>query len=137
MKISTWDFEEYGNPPDKYRRLITGAAAAIGATEAVGFRVRGIYPELQVICHIRPDKADATLRQAAIDAFKDIVRNCLRSGEDGAFEIMEKLRRPEPQFCLVILAHRMEKIAGVAAFICRCENITAANSVLLRLQGKS
>jgi hypothetical protein len=83
---------------------------------------------------VRPDRADSNQRDAAIEAFKDIVRVCMGHGKDGAIEIVENPRSGNPQFCIVILARRAGEIVGAAGFIRRCADLDAAKIVLRQIQ---
>lgn len=116
-------------------RLIQAASTAIAATEAAAFEVRPKDGDVDfdLLIHLRPDNPGPKTRKAAIDAFKDMIRQCLTSGKNGVFEIGDESsagRRIDPQYCLVVWRGSGAKIVSVSAFIVRCPNPDAAAAKL-------
>ena len=113
-------------------------AASIGATEmAVFSNASGVAgPDLKNVLHVRPDDASPEHREAAVAAFRDIVRPCVAQSKDGAIEVAEV---PDAagrlQFCLVTLIRETNEVVGAAAFIVRRTNLDEAKAALARING--
>ena len=123
--------------------LVWKMAASVAATEAAAFAVRSDSQiehlkdrDLLLLCHIRPDDADETLRAAAIEAIRELIKPCLMQGKDGMIEIDDTYDGKNRQYCLVIVERRDgDALAGAGAFITRCRNLKDAEKKLGVLQG--
>ena len=124
--------------PDNLELLVRRIAWAIKATEAAVFAVETDFfgKELKLLLHVRPDKSDAATRDAAVEAFKEIIGPCFQQAKDGAIEIVGTHDMSGMQYCLISLARREEEVVGAAAFIVRCRDIEDARTVLMRVQGE-
>jgi hypothetical protein len=98
------------------------------------FSVGGDSQDLTKFYHVRPGTANAGEKEAAIRAFTEIIRPCIERNTDGAIEVLEQSRTGNPQYCLVILAHRAGKTIGAAAFVRRCADSVAAGTLLERIK---
>ena len=114
-------------------------AVSVGATELAAFAVdRRLFggTKLTPLVHVRPGTVMRETRRAAMEAFEQIVRRCIARGSDGAIEVEASTPdsdRP-PQFCLVTLARRENRLIGAAAFIARFANEVEARRALETLQ---
>jgi len=106
--------------------LITAQAMVVAGTEAIAFLIEPAEEDgfaLKLLAHVRPDEAAPDVRQAAIQAFADIVKPCIVQGKDGAIRIDgTESNESDPQFCLVTLLRSENGIAAVSAVITRCPN---------------
>src|SRR5580704_3538374 len=77
------------NFPAFVTELITTQATTVAGTEAAGFTIerREGSPTLHLLGHIRPDQSTAEIREAAVKAFIDLIKPCVREGKDGAIEL--------------------------------------------------
>ena len=124
------------NLPAFLHDLLTTQAVTVAGTEAAGFLIeRGEKgPALRPIAHIRPDNSPAETRQAALQAFMDIVRPCVQQGKDGAIEVGAPNDAHEAQFCLVTLLRSDGEVVAVSAVITRCINVERARQRLMSMQ---
>jgi multidrug efflux pump subunit AcrA (membrane-fusion protein) len=116
--------------------LLTQQALTVAATEAAAFLVeqQGESQTLRNIAHIRPDNATAEVRQAALEAFQDLVRPCLAQGKEGIIELGNPGENGEPQFCLVTPLRADGQVVAVTAVITRCMNTERAKQRLMSMQ---
>lgn len=116
--------------------LLTQQALTVAATEAAAFLVeqQGESQTLRNIAHIRPDNASAEVRQAALEAFQDLVRPCLAQGKEGIIELGNPGETGEPQFCLVTPLRADGQVVAVTAVITRCMNTERAKQRLMSMQ---
>jgi hypothetical protein len=88
---------------------------------------------LKLYLHVRPGVSDAATRQAAIDAFRELIWPCVDQERDGVICVGDS----QPggfQYCVIRLLHRAGELIGVAAFILRREDLAQARSVLDRVR---
>jgi multidrug resistance efflux pump len=119
--------------------LLTTQAVVVAGTEAAGFIIEKSQQEegtfsLRAIAHIRPDNSTAEVRQAAIQAFTDIIQPCIVQNKDGAIEISGSGDAIEPQFCLVTLLRNEGQVVAVSAVITRCRDLERAQQRLMSMQ---
>jgi multidrug resistance efflux pump len=122
------------NLPAFMTDLITAQAITVGGTEAAGFVIepdgRGSC-RLARVAHVRHDDSPEDVRQAALQAFAEIVRPCIQQGRDGAIEVGgASPENPEPQFCLVTLLRAEGQLQGASAVITRCRDLERAQQRL-------
>lgn len=105
--------------------LLTVQAIVVNGTEAVGFLLEQ-GPQgmgLRDIHHIRPDNSDAETRAAALNAFREIVGQCVQQGKDGVIDVGSPHDSTEPQFCLVtLLRNEQNNIVAASAVITRARD---------------
>jgi hypothetical protein len=116
--------------------LLTQQAVTVAATEAAAFLVEkdGQSQTLRNIAHIRPDNASPDVRQAALEAFQDLVRPCLAQNKEGLIELGNAGESGEPQFCLVTPLRADGEVIAVTAVITRCMNVERAKQRLMSMQ---
>jgi biotin carboxyl carrier protein len=103
--------------PQFLHQVIYLQAVTVAGTEAAAFLVKPGEQSgflLELMDHIRPDESTEEVRNAAIQAFKEIVRPCVEQNKDGAIEVDAADASGEVQYCLVTLL-RNEAGAAVAA----------------------
>ncbi len=122
--------------PQFVEDLVRTQAVVVAGTEAAGFIIerKEDGPSLRTIAHVRPDNSTAEMRQAAINAFQEIIKPCVSQAKDGAIEIHSKENVQEPQFCLVTLLRSEGEIVAVSAVITRCRNSERAQQRLMSMQ---
>jgi multidrug efflux pump subunit AcrA (membrane-fusion protein) len=101
--------------------LLTVQAIVVNGTEAAGFLLEQ-GPEgvtLRNVAHIRPDSSDEETRKAALQAFTEIVGECLKQGKDGVIDVGAPHESIEPQFCLVTLLRNENNIVAASCVITR------------------
>ena len=113
-------------------------AASVEATEmavfSAGAGVAG--PELKNVLHVRPDDASDEQRQEVVAAFRDIARQFVARGEDGAIRVSEASDASgRQQFCLVALTRRANDVVGAAAFMVRRKDLDEARAALASVKG--
>ncbi len=122
---------------DLYNQMVE-VAASVEATEMAVFSIASgpAGLDLKSVLHVRPDEASDEQRAAAVAAFRDIVRQCVVQGKDGAIQVGNA---PDAagrhQFCLVTLTRKETQVIGVAAFIVRRRNLDEARVALARVKG--
>jgi len=128
--------EASANLPAFVHDLLTVQAVHVAGTEAAGFLIErnGEGFNLRPIAHIRPDQSDASTRQAALQAFSEIVKPCVEKGKDGAIEVAQGPEGGESQFCLVTLLRSEGNVVAVSAVITRCLNADRARQRLSSMQ---
>ncbi len=112
-------------------------AVSVEATEMAVFAVDRRFfggMKLTPLVHVRPDRVTRDRRRAAMDAFQDIVRLCIARGKDAAIEVDSSANDQPPQFCLVTLARRENRLIGASAFIARFADEAEARRALEALQ---
>jgi hypothetical protein len=120
--------------PRFLHELIYLQAVTVAGTEAIAFLVRpgeqaGFL--LEKIDHIRPDESSDEQREAAVQAFKDIVMPCVQQGKDGAIEVDGPDASNEIQYCLVTLLRAEQgNIVAATAVITRCRDLQRAQQRL-------
>lgn len=116
--------------------ILTQQAVMVAATEAAAFLVEknGDTQTLRNIAHIRPDNAAQDVRQAALEAFQDLVRPCLAQNKEGLIELGNPGEGGEPQFCLVTPLRSDGETVAVTAVITRCMNVERAKQRLMSMQ---
>lgn len=116
--------------------LLTTQAITVAGTEAAGFLIertdKGLG--LRPVAHIRPDNSPPETRQAALQAFQEIVGPCVKEGKDGAIEVGAPNDAHELQFCLVTLLRSEGDVVAVSAVITRCINVERARQRLMSMQ---
>jgi hypothetical protein len=111
-------------------------ASEIGATELAIFSVQRHHRlgrSLKLYLHVRPGVCDDPTRQAAIDAFRDLIGPCIDQERDGVICLADS-PHGGCQYCVIGLLHRSGDLVGVAAFIVRRDNIENAKSALDRVR---
>src|SRR4051812_4233955 len=128
--------EASATPPAFVHDLLTVQAVHVAGTEAAGFLIErsGEGFNLRPIAHIRPDQSDADTRQAALQAFSEIVKPCVEKSKDGAIEVAPGQEGGESQFCLVTLLRSEGNVVAVSAVITRCLNADRARQRLSSMQ---
>ena len=116
--------------------LLTQQAVTVAATEAAAFLIEknGEALTMRNIAHIRPDNATPEVKQAALEAFQDLVRPCLAQNKEGLIELGNPGESGEPQFCLVTPLRADGEIVAVTAVITRCMNVERAKQRLMSMQ---
>ena len=112
------------NLPAFINDLLTTQAVVVAGTEAAGFlleKAEGGFG-LKPIAHIRPDQSDSETRQAALNAFTEIIKPCIQQNKDGAIEVGASGGDIEPQFCLVTLLRNEGEVVAASAVITRCRD---------------
>ena len=126
------------NLPAFITDLITTQATTVVGTEAVGFLIEAggeEGPQLRLLSHVRPDNSNRDVREAAIKAFVELVKPCVKEGKDGAIEIGQgDAYHPESQYCLVTLLRAEGNAVAVSAVITRCMNQERARQRLTSMQ---
>lgn len=108
--------------------LLTVQAIVVNGTEAAAFMLEQApqdgQPGVQLrnVSHIRPDGSDEETRKAALQAFTEIIGNCLTEGKDGVINVGNPNDSIEPQFCLITLLRDQHTIVAVSAVITRCRD---------------
>ncbi|HEY0008954.1 MAG TPA: HlyD family efflux transporter periplasmic adaptor subunit, partial [Tepidisphaeraceae bacterium] len=104
--------------------LLTVQAIVVNGTEAAGFLLeqgeQGMT--LRNVAHIRPDNSDEETRKAALQAFSEIVGECLKQGKDGVIDVGAPTDSAEPQFCLVTLLRDQNNLVAASCVITRCRD---------------
>ena len=107
--------------------LLQVQAIVVNGTEAAGFLLEG-NPEnpsqvtLRNTAHIRPDATDEETKKAALQAFSDIIGDCLGQGKDGVICVSPPNEGIEPQYCLITLLRDQTNIVAATAVIIRCRD---------------
>jgi len=129
------------NLPAFLKDLVTAQAVTVVGTEGVGFIIERNQQQfnLRNVAHIRHDGSDDKARAAAQQAFVELIKPFLASGQDGAVELKPADQRPaapevESQYCLVTLLRTETEIAAVSAVITRCRNHERASQRLMSMQ---
>src|SRR5918993_3204797 len=129
------------NLPAFINDLLTTQAVVVAGTEAAGFLLEkgggenGGGMGLKPIAHIRPDNSDQETRQAAINAFTEIIKPCIQQNKDGAIEVGGGVAGDvEPQFCLVTLLRNEGEVVAASAVITRCRDTERAQQRLTSMQ---
>jgi multidrug resistance efflux pump len=126
------------NLPAFITDLITTQATTVVGTEAVGFLIEAggeDGPQMRLLSHVRPDNSSHDVREAAIKAFVELVKPCVKEGKDGAIEIGQgDAYHPESQYCLVTLLRAEGNAVAVSAVITRCMNQERARQRLTSMQ---
>ena len=117
---------------EKHRAFFYQVAGRIGASEAAAFSVASEDKSLGTLCHVRGGDPDVKPERlsAAINSFKEMVRQCVEGDKDGSFEVGKADGLRGPMFCLVTLARRGDRVVGAAAFIIRSADRDSAKLVL-------
>lgn len=122
------------NLPAFMTDLITAQAITVGGTEAAGFVIEpdgSGNARLINVAHVRHDDSPDEVRQAALQAFAEIIKPCVQQGRDGAIEVGGATpENPEPQFCLVTLLRGEGELQAVSAVIARCRDLERAQQRL-------
>ena len=124
------------NLPAFINDLLTTQAVVVAGTEAAGFlleKAEGGFG-LKPIAHIRPDQSDSETRQAALQAFTEIIKPCIQQNKDGAIEVGASGGDIEPQFCLVTLLRNEGEVVAASAVITRCRDVERAQQRLMSMQ---
>lgn len=126
------------NLPAFVRDLITTQATTVVGTEAVGFLIEDGgdgEKSLRLLAHVRPDNSAKDVRDAAIKAFIELVKPCIKEGKDGAIAIGNgDAYQPESQYCLVTILRAEGQAVAVSAVITRCMNDERARQRLTSMQ---
>jgi hypothetical protein len=125
------------NLPAFVQDLITTQATTVVGTEAIGFLIegQGDNRQMRLLAHVRPDNSAQDVREAAIKAFIELVKPCVKEGKDGAMEIASgDAYQPESQYCLITLLRAEGKAVAVSAVITRCMNLERAKQRLTSMQ---
>ncbi|MGA2496493.1 MAG: biotin/lipoyl-binding protein [Tepidisphaeraceae bacterium] len=115
--------------------LLVQQATMVAGTEAAAFLVQqqGEQLGLQTVDHIRPDESDPQTRQAAIQAFQNLVGPCATQGKDGAIEVGSP-DGGDSQYCLVTVLRNEGQVVAVSAVITRCRDMERAKQRLNSMQ---
>lgn len=115
--------------------LLVQQATMVAGTEAAAFLVQqqGEQLGLQTVDHIRPDESDPQTRQAALQAFQNLVGPCATQGKDGAIEVGSP-DGGDSQYCLVTVLRNEGQVIAVSAVITRCRDIERAKQRLNAMQ---
>ncbi len=104
--------------------LLHVQAIVVNGTEAAGFLLEqgegGV--NLRNIVHIRPDSSDEQTRRAALQAFTEIVGECLKQGKDGVIDVGAANESIEPQYCLVTLLRNNDQVVAASCVIARARD---------------
>lgn len=117
--------------------MLTTQAVVVAGTEAAGFLIQGHDEQgfsLQPVAHIRPDESDAQTRAAALAAFQEIIKPCVKAQKDGAIEIGSPDEAGETQFCLVTLLRSEQNVVAASGVITRCRDAERARQRLMSMQ---
>ena len=115
--------------------LLVQQATMVAGTEAAAFLIQqqGEQLALQTVDHIRPDESDPQTRQAAIQAFQNLVGPCATQGKDGAIEVGSP-DGGDSQYCLVTVLRNEGEVVAVSAVITRCRDMERAKQRLVSMQ---
>ena len=106
--------------------LLHVQAIVVNGTEAAGFLLQPDPQQQSVqlhnVSHIRPDESDEQTRKAALQAFSEIIGDCLRQDKDGVINVSGAHDSAEPQFCLVTLLRDQNQVVAASAVITRCRD---------------
>jgi len=104
--------------------LLTVQAIVVNGTEAAGFLLEPTPEGIQLrnCAHIRPDASDEETKKAALQAFGEIIGQCLQQDKDGVINVGNPTDSGEPQFCLVTLLRDQNQIVAASAVITRCRD---------------
>ncbi|MBC7783421.1 MAG: HlyD family efflux transporter periplasmic adaptor subunit [Burkholderiales bacterium] len=104
--------------------LLNVQAIVVNGTEAAGFLLEPGEGGMQLrnVAHIRPDNSDDETRKAALQAFTEIIGECLRQGKDGVIDVGSPHDSVEPQFCLVTLLRNQEQVIAASCVITRARD---------------
>lgn len=122
-----------------YNLVYTQAVVVLG-TEAAGFLVEPGQEEGQIglanVAHIRPDQSTPEVKQKALEAFGQLVGNCMRTGQDAAVKVQDDPNDLtfQAQYCLVTLLRHENRIVAATAVVTRCHNEAAAQRNLEMMQ---
>ncbi len=125
------------NLPAFINDLLTTQAVVVAGTEAAGFLLEKAESGtgLKPIAHIRPDQSDNETRQAALQAFTDLIQPCIQQNKDGAIEVGGgAVGDTDPQFCLVTLLRNDGEVVAASAVITRCRDQERAQQRLMSMQ---
>jgi Barrel-sandwich domain of CusB or HlyD membrane-fusion len=124
-----------GNLPEFIDVLLTTQAVVVAGTEAAAFLIEPGQEgaQLKLIKHARPDNSTPQMRAAAVQAFQQIVGECVNQTKDGALQV-DTAEGPEPQFCLVTLLRNEGQIIAATAVVTRCRNRDRAHQRLVSMQ---
>jgi multidrug efflux pump subunit AcrA (membrane-fusion protein) len=137
------------NLPAFINDLIHTQATWVAGTEASAFLIERAAPgtpgpdgqpiadgtfSLRPIAHIRPDNSSAETRQAALQAFQNLVGQCVAEGKDGALEVGAGGDMVDPQFCLVTLLRSEGEVVAASAVVTRCRDVARAQERLSSMQ---
>ncbi|HUB24040.1 MAG TPA: HlyD family efflux transporter periplasmic adaptor subunit [Tepidisphaeraceae bacterium] len=125
-----------GNLPEFIDVLLSTQAVVVAGTEAAAFLIEPGQEgaQLKLIKHARPDNSSPQLRAAAVQAFQQIVGECVNQTKDGALQVDTADGSPEPQFCLVTLLRNEGQIVAASAVVTRCRNRDRAHQRLVSMQ---
>lgn len=124
------------NPPAFLKELVTTQAVLVAGTEAVVFVLEQGEegkPGMRLMHHIRPDESDQATRQAAIQAFVNILQPCVAQSKDGAIEVGSP-DGGDAQYCLVTILRDQMQVVAVSAVITRCRSLDRAKQRLSMMQ---
>src|SRR6476620_4413465 len=122
----------------RHMNLAYDMAVTVGATEMAVFQLDALgLDEPKALYHVRPDKSSTETRNAAIAAFKEILRPCADAAKDGAIEVTDPDATGRRFYCLVVLVRQDARVVGAAMFIVRCSDNDEALALLARLQRKA
>lgn len=122
-----------GSLPNFMRELIRAQARVAVGTEAAAFMIEALQEgafSLKPIAHVREDNSDADTRQAAMEAFEKIVRNCVEQNKEGAIHIEGTWDGSESQYCLVNLLRSENQAVAASAVITRARDLDRARKLL-------
>ncbi len=124
------------NLPAFVSDLLSTQAMVVAGTEAVAFMIErgGEAARLQPIVHLRPDQASDEARQAAVNAFIQIISPCVEQNREGAFEVGTADDAGELQFCLATILRSEGQAVGITAVITRCLNMDRARQRLSSME---
>ena len=117
--------------------LLTVQAIVVAGTEAAGFLIERSQEgtALKAVAHVRPDGATDDIRNAALEAFAQIVKPCVEALKDGALLIEGGAPgEAEQQYCLVTLLRNDTEVVAVSAVITRARDVERAQQRLVSMQ---
>ncbi|MFT3788957.1 MAG: HlyD family efflux transporter periplasmic adaptor subunit [Tepidisphaeraceae bacterium] len=124
----TPDLREY------LKDLVYTQAVVIAGTEAAAFLLHvndKNEGSLENVAHIRPDGSNEETRKKALQAFSDIIAQCINQGHDGIIQVSDDMDLTvEPQFCLVTLLRAEGRVVAATGVITRCRDNARAQQRL-------
>jgi hypothetical protein len=106
--------------------LVYTQAVVIAGTEAAAFLLHvdeANKGNLENCAHIRPDGSAEDTKKKALQAFSDIIAQCINENRDGIVQVSDDMDLTvEPQFCLVTLLRAEGRVIAGTAVITRCRD---------------
>jgi hypothetical protein len=114
--------------------FLVRAGTLVGAAEAAAFSIggddeAGRESQLRLLSHIRADDAGAEARDAAVRAFREIVRPWAEHDRDAVIKVWGR-STGGAQYCLVVRLPDRGRTFAMAALICNCADVGEAREKL-------